>query len=232
MFHKIVSGVAAVAMVLLAGSAGAQVLVQSTFASDAEGWSVVGSANGLVVLPPVWSAGQLTHSAPSGDAGGTSFFMAPTSFLTALNSPSAIGGSISYDIGSSHETGDTFYSFIADVQVRAGSTRLRYVFPSEPSFPTHVSLDFTTSVPWHISTSTTDPGPLATQLQINTVLASATGLFIRAEYWSSAASSETAILDNVRIAAIPEPETYAMMLAGLGLLGFVARRKRQNHQSV
>jgi len=27
--------------------------------------------------------------------------------------------------------------------------------------------------------------------------------------------------------AIPEPETYAMMLAGLSLLGFVARRRRQ-----
>ena len=64
MFHKIVSGVAAVAMVLLAGSAGAQVLVQSTFDSDAEGWRVIGSANGLDVSAPVWSAGQLTHSAP------------------------------------------------------------------------------------------------------------------------------------------------------------------------
>jgi len=26
---------------------------------------------------------------------------------------------------------------------------------------------------------------------------------------------------------IPEPETYAMMLAGLGLMGFVARRRKQ-----
>ena len=26
--------------------------------------------------------------------------------------------------------------------------------------------------------------------------------------------------------AIPEPKTYAMMLAGLGLLGFMARRKK------
>jgi hypothetical protein len=28
--------------------------------------------------------------------------------------------------------------------------------------------------------------------------------------------------------AIPEPETYAMMLVGFGLLGFVARRRRQS----
>jgi hypothetical protein len=28
---------------------------------------------------------------------------------------------------------------------------------------------------------------------------------------------------------IPEPETYAMMLAGLGLLGFVARRRKQKN---
>jgi hypothetical protein len=27
-------------------------------------------------------------------------------------------------------------------------------------------------------------------------------------------------------APVPEPETYAMMLAGLGLLGFVARRRK------
>lgn len=38
--------------------------------------------------------------------------------------------------------------------------------------------------------------------------------------------------DNVRltaesIPAVPEPETYAMMLAGLGLLGWMARRKKQ-----
>jgi hypothetical protein len=29
------------------------------------------------------------------------------------------------------------------------------------------------------------------------------------------------------VAAIPEPESYAMMLAGLGLLGFIARRRKQ-----
>jgi len=29
-------------------------------------------------------------------------------------------------------------------------------------------------------------------------------------------------------APVPEPETYAMLLAGLGLMGFVARRRRRN----
>jgi choice-of-anchor C domain-containing protein len=37
-----------------------------------------------------------------------------------------------------------------------------------------------------------------------------------------------AVLDNVSVTTpVPEPETYAMMLAGLGLMGFVARRRKQ-----
>jgi hypothetical protein len=32
-------------------------------------------------------------------------------------------------------------------------------------------------------------------------------------------------LDNITITPVPEPETYALMLAGLGLVGFTARRR-------
>lgn len=31
-----------------------------------------------------------------------------------------------------------------------------------------------------------------------------------------------------QVAVIPEPETYVMLLAGLGLMGFVARRRQKN----
>jgi hypothetical protein len=40
-------------------------------------------------------------------------------------------------------------------------------------------------------------------------------------------SNVSAILVRDTIALVPEPETYAMMLAGLGLLGFMARRRKQ-----
>jgi hypothetical protein len=32
---------------------------------------------------------------------------------------------------------------------------------------------------------------------------------------------------NFSITPIPEPETYALMMAGLGVMGFVARRRRK-----
>ncbi len=38
-------------------------------------------------------------------------------------------------------------------------------------------------------------------------------------------------IDNInfdQVTAVPEPETYAMLLAGLGLLGFMARRRTQS----
>ena len=39
-----------------------------------------------------------------------------------------------------------------------------------------------------------------------------------------------ALLDNVAVTSVPEPESYAMFMAGLGLMGFIARR-RKNGQS-
>ena len=42
------------------------------------------------------------------------------------------------------------------------------------------------------------------------------------------ANTSNWVTGPVVVAAVPEPETYAMLLAGLGLLGFSARRKMKN----
>jgi len=43
--------------------------------------------------------------------------------------------------------------------------------------------------------------------------------------WTGAYGTVGEAYFSTTITAVPEPETYAMLLAGLGLLGFMARRK-------
>lgn len=45
--------------------------------------------------------------------------------------------------------------------------------------------------------------------------------------YTNGGSTPLQYIDNVSVAAVPEPETYAMMLAGIGLLGLTARRRNQ-----
>jgi hypothetical protein len=58
---------------------------------------------------------------------------------------------------------------------------------------------------------------------IDTVLITATG---GTHNGSLGYSGTSFAMDNLIINSVPEPETYAMLLAGLGLVGFVARRKK------
>ena len=57
-------------------------------------------------------------------------------------------------------------------------------------------------------------------------VAAATGM-LNLYYWDSNNGDNFGeISAEVNVAGVPEPETYALMLAGLGALGFVARRRR------
>lgn len=56
----------------------------------------------------------------------------------------------------------------------------------------------------------------------------ATANFAEIDYLEIIPSGKFFFIDNITvtsISAVPEPETYAMMLSGLGLVGFVARRR-------
>jgi len=68
-----------------------------------------------------------------------------------------------------------------------------------------------------------------TLVRLDTVFAGDTNgfdLFNPALEWRGFGQDYFAELGSPMLAAIPEPETYALLLAGLGLLGFAMRRKR------
>jgi hypothetical protein len=51
-------------------------------------------------------------------------------------------------------------------------------------------------------------------------------LFVTAFSPAAGQEPDPSFSDSLRITTVPEPESYAMMLAGLGLLGFAARRRK------
>ena len=60
---------------------------------------------------------------------------------------------------------------------------------------------------------------------INYTATSASTLLL---FTSAASGYSGAVLDNVSVIAVPEPETYVILLAGLGLMGFMSRRRNNS----
>ncbi len=57
---------------------------------------------------------------------------------------------------------------------------------------------------------------------------SAGNLTPKQTYWFEFRGETTAAVYAVTLAPVPEPETYALFLSGLGLMGIVARRRKTN----
>ena len=79
-------------------------------------------------------------------------------------------------------------------------------------------------------TADPDPIPLANHMEWDITFAGGVlnGALphLKVQFLDADGNKEGSLM-SLDVPAIPEPETYAMMLAGLGLLGFVARRRRQ-----
>lgn len=105
----------------------------------------------------------------------------------------------------------------ADASIIAGEVRSR-IFNS-----TDVGAgDFSSPVAWLGSTPTatsTFSQPTHFEYTLNGVAGQSYHLYV-------SGFGDGVKLDNLTVTAVPEPESYAMMLAGLGAIGMMARRRK------
>lgn len=207
---------AGAAMLLHAGVATAG--ASSDFSSDAEGWLLYGDS---VTSAPTYVA---TGGNPGGYINGTDkvlggvwYFLAPAKFLG--DNSTSYGQTLSFDLRM-RGSGPLFAD--SDVILAGGGLSLHYDFASVPADLTWTpySVVLSEAAGWKVGSLS---GPAATNAQMHSVLASVTSLKIRGEFITGPDNGD---LDNVVLGAVPEPQTYAMMAAGLALLGWIVRRRK------
>ncbi len=204
----------------LAAQAGAS----STFDTDADGWSAMGDYTGA---PVTWlpTGGNPDGNIQIVDAviGGVTYFVAPAKFLG--NQSMSFGQTLSFDL-KQHISGGPNPFDAADVILGGGGLTLVMSTAENPAFDawTHYSVSLMAG-DWHVGTL---GGAVATDEQIQSALGSLNLLHIRAEYQTG---PDTDYLDNVVLAAVPEPATVALMLGGVGLLVLRIRRDRMPREA-
>jgi hypothetical protein len=168
------------ALPVTADSAAAQtptgpVLVSHEFVESAEGWQVAGDTG---TVAPRFTGADGGYISGSDEAiGETWYFRAPASVLRHL--PGAVNGTISFRL---RQSGSEVSLFDDDVVIVAPAGRLSYRFPAAPGTEwTDFSVRLVEGEGW-----TWNWNRRATQAQIDSVLAAATGLDIRGEYVTGA----------------------------------------------
>ena len=180
----------------------------------------------------------------------TDLFTIPFSVVYIISPQTRTIGSFSYT--ATANGGFTIFDFGLDPELLARSSAATMVFNGFTGAPSAIGGNFwgndfainqTLATNFVLEVSDSNGGTLSVIVGGNgfsnfvgftTDSGSITSLSIAAELPNTAGASVT--VDNFTLGAnaallppapIPEPETYAMMLAGLGLTGFVARRRKQ-----
>lgn len=189
--------IAIAAATLLPGLAQAQTI----FADDFNG-----NPYGLSTIPSGWTVSD--GSVDVVGIGGFGYLcQAGGSMCVDLDGSTGDAGVLSRALSLTAGTTYTAFFELAGNQ-RGGSDNVAISFGSA----TLTLANLLSSSPWQTYSLTFTPG--------------ASGMYALS-FDNTGKDNVGAILDNVRVQAVPEPETYALLVAGLGLMGAVARRRRE-----
>ncbi len=228
----------AIALPAFAGS-----LWVSDFDTGSSGWSSESFFADLNDDHPVFTDALQSYavnwSATGGDPGGTinevdqdggwQYFVAPSTLLG--DESAAVGGSLSFDLLRTDSDTDFPPQTGPPLAITDGTTVLVFE-PASITFPTTggwTSYTFNLTAGSGIFVTSAVTGPEATAAQLSTVLSNLTGLYILGDWYTGIGDAYS--LGDVVLTAgpssnaqgggsVPEPESWALLLAGgLGLAG-------------
>jgi hypothetical protein len=178
-----------------------------SFDTDAQGWTV-------------FDGGDLSHQAAGGNPGGFLQIADSSSGDFRLVAPASalgnwaayLGGTLSFDARNIDGEAPDWPEF-GQITLGSGSTVLVVDGVAGDAPPADGQ--------WHHYSTQLSTAVFGADLP--SVLASLDTLYIKAEFHNGV--SEVAGIDNIRITAVPEPGTAALLLSGLVAVATLARRR-------
>lgn len=200
-----------------ASAAQANILRSSGFDAGLDGWRTLNGATDASFVAAGGDPGGFITATEGQIPGRAWVWDAPSGFGGDWSS--AVGGTLNYSLkvdttlGSTEDVADvkligTGLTVVADAGLGPGLDWTRYSVLLAPGV-------------WHLDSL---DGALASAEQLGAVLADVVDLRIRGEY--SPIATDSGSLDSVFVSATPEPQTWALWLAGLAAVGSLARRRR------